>query len=80
MSRRGLRFKRIRQEIRVAGLCAFEFCDDHPMAYRLQQSGSDIIVLRIKIDVALLKGTLFSDINAADKLHTHGGSLEDLKG
>lgn len=55
------------------------FCDDHPMAYRLQQSGSDIIVLRIKIDVALLKGTLFSDINAADKLHTHGGSLEDLK-
>lgn len=55
------------------------FCDDHPMAYRLQQSGSDIIVLRIQIDVALLKGTLFSDINAADKLHTHGGSLEDLK-
>lgn len=55
------------------------FCDDHPMAYRLQQSGSDIKVLRIKIDVALLKDTLFSDINAADKLHTHGGSLEDLK-
>lgn len=55
------------------------FCDDHPMAYRLQQSGSDIKILRIKIDVALLKGTLFSDINAADKLHTHGGSLQDLK-
>lgn len=55
------------------------FCDDHPMAYRLQKSGSDIIVLRIKIDVALLKDTLFSDINAADKLHTHGGSLNDLK-
>lgn len=55
------------------------FCDDHPMAYRLQKSGSDIVVLRIKIDVALLKDTLFSDINAADKLHTHGGSLEDLK-
>lgn len=55
------------------------FCDDHPMAYRLQQSGSDIEILRIKIDVALLKGTLFSDINAADKLHTHGGHLEDLQ-
>lgn len=55
------------------------FCDDHPMAYRLQQSGSDIKILRIKIDVALLKDTLFSDINAADKLHTHGGSLQDLK-
>lgn len=54
------------------------FCDDHPMAYRLQESGSDIEILRIKIDVALLKGTLFSDINAADNLHTHGGSLQDL--
>lgn len=55
------------------------FCNDHPMAYRLQQSGSDIVILKIKADVALLKGTLFSDINAADKLHTHGGKLEDLK-
>lgn len=55
------------------------FCNDHPMAYRLQQSGSDIVVLKIKTDVALLKGTLFSDINAADKLHTHGGELDDLK-
>lgn len=54
------------------------FCDDHPMAYRLEQSGSDIIILKIKVDVALLKHTLFSDINAADKLHTHGGSLKDL--
>lgn len=55
------------------------FCNDHPMAYRLLQSGSDIVILRIKADVALLKGTLFSDINAADKLHTHGGELEDLE-
>lgn len=55
------------------------FCDDHPMAYRLQKTGSDITVLRINIDVAFSKDTLFSDINAADKLHTHGGSLEDLK-
>lgn len=55
------------------------FCNDHPMAYRLQQSGSDIVILKIEVDVALLKGTLFSDINAADKLHTHGGELDDLK-
>lgn len=55
------------------------FCNDHPMAYRLQQSGSDIVILKIEADVALLKGTLFSDINAADKLHTHGGELDDLK-
>lgn len=55
------------------------FCNDHPMAYRLQQSGSYIVILKIGVDVALLKGTLFSDINAADKLHTHGGELDDLK-
>ena len=54
------------------------FCDDHPMAYRLKQSGSDIVILKIMVDVALLKNTLFSDMNAADKLHTHGGDLEDL--
>ena len=55
------------------------FCNDHPMAYRLQQSGSDIVILKIETDVALLKDTLFSDINAADILHTHGGELDDLK-
>ena len=55
------------------------FCNDHPMAYRLQQSGSNIVILKIEVGVALLKGTLFSDINAADKLHTHGGELDDLK-
>lgn len=55
------------------------FCDDHPMAYRLKQSGSNIVILKIKVDVALLKDTLFSDINAADKLHSHGSGLEDLK-
>lgn len=55
------------------------FCDDHPMAYRLKQSGSDIVVLKIKVDVALLKDVQFSDMNAADKRHTHGKTLEHLK-
>ena len=55
------------------------FCNDHPMAFRLKQLGSDIVILQIKADVALLKNTLFSDINAADKFHTHGGKLEDLE-
>lgn len=55
------------------------FCDDHPMAYRLKQSGSNIVILRIKVDVALLKDTQFSDMNAADKRHTHGKRLEHLK-
>lgn len=53
------------------------FCEDHPMAFRLQQSGSDIVILKIKTDVVWLRNTLFSDINAADKLHTHGGKLDD---
>lgn len=55
------------------------FCCDHPMAYRLKQSGSNLVLLRMKIDVAWFKNTMFSDINAADKLHTHGGELEDLQ-
>lgn len=55
------------------------FCEDHPMAYRLKQSGADIVVLKISTDVALLKDTLYSDINAADSAHTHGGSLAHLR-
>ena len=55
------------------------FCDDHPMAYRLRQSGSNIVILKINVDVALLKDTQFSDMNAADKRHTHGKELEHLE-
>lgn len=54
-------------------------CDDHPMQWRLEEEGADIVLLRVKIDVAGLEGTLFSDINATDNSHHHGGSLEDLK-
>lgn len=42
------------------------FCDEHPMAYRHKQNGEDIIVLKISIEVALLEGTKFSDMNAID--------------
>lgn len=55
------------------------FCDDHPMRFRLEQSGYDLVILNIKVDVALFKNTLYSDMNAADKRHHHGGSLDDLK-
>ena len=55
------------------------FCSDHPMAWRKKQEGSTLVLLRIKIDVAAFEGTLFSDINAADFSHTHGGSLDHLK-
>lgn len=55
------------------------FCKDHPMAFRLEQAGSKIALLKIKVDVAYLKDTLFSDMNAADKRHKHGGNIEDLR-
>lgn len=55
------------------------FCDEHPMAFRLKQSGSNIVILRIKVDVALLKDTQFSNMNAADKRHTHGKNLAHLQ-
>lgn len=55
------------------------FCDDHPMAYRLKQDGYNLVLLRIKIDVALLEETLFSDINAADGAHHHGRTMDDLR-
>ncbi len=52
------------------------FCDDHPMAYRLRSK--DLVLLKIKKDVAWLKGTQFSDINAAAKDHHHGSKSSDL--
>ena len=55
------------------------FCDDHPMAYRLQQSGARLVLLKIRIDVAGFRETKFSDINATDAGHHHGGEYEDLR-
>lgn len=55
------------------------FCTDHPMKWVLEQKGYNMVLLRVKIDVACLEGTLFSDINATDNNHQHGGTLEDLK-
>lgn len=56
------------------------FCERHPMAHYLYQTkGYSIIVLRVKIDVVGLEGTLFSDMNATDTDHHHGGNIEDLK-
>ena len=55
------------------------FCDDHPMAYRLKQEGKTLVLLKIRIDVAEWEGTLFSNINATDVGHSHGGTLSDLQ-
>ena len=46
---------------------------------RLEDNGYNLVLLKIKIDVACLAGTQFSDMNATDSMHHHGPSLEDLK-
>lgn len=55
------------------------FCNDHPMKFRLSQNGYDLVVLEVNLDVAFFENTRFSDINAADKSHRQGTTLEDLK-
>ena len=55
------------------------FCTDLPMRHTLAQKGYNLVLLRIKADVALIEGTLFSDMNATDNEHHHGGTLDDLK-
>ena len=55
------------------------FCDDHPMIFKHQQNGIDLVLLKIDTEVATWKGTLFSDINATDNDHHHGDTLSDLR-
>lgn len=46
------------------------FCKSHPMAYRLHQKSegrANLVLLKIKIDVAMFESTLFSNMNATDK-------------
>ena len=49
------------------------------MAWVRKQDGYDLVLLEIKIDVAWFKDTLFSDMNATDGQHIHGGSIDHLK-
>ena len=55
------------------------FCIYHPMSFKLQLDGYDLVLLKIKSEVALSENTLFSDVNAASKYHHHGGSYKDFK-
>ena len=55
------------------------FCDDHPMAYRHIQNGEDIVVLKISTDVAMLDGTMFSDMNAVDSKSNCAIGLKGLE-
>ena len=55
------------------------FCKSHPMAYRKMQEGANIVVLKISLDVATFRYTMFSDMNATDSLHSQGGDLAALQ-
>lgn len=55
------------------------FCSDHPMAYRKEQEGAEIVLLHISTEVATFKSTVFSNMNATDNNHAHGTELEDLQ-
>lgn len=55
------------------------FCDDHPMIWRLKMGGYNLVLLKIKIDVAFAKDTLFTDINATDNNCNYGNTFEHLQ-
>lgn len=55
------------------------FCEFHPLIAYRQKNGADIVILKIKRDVAWQKETLFSDRDAALDTHKHGNDIEALK-
>lgn len=56
------------------------FCERHPMGWRLKtQENRDFVILKIDRRVVFSKTTLFSDINATNPNHHHGGELTNLK-
>ncbi len=63
----------------VADYVHLSFCENHPMAYHLIQEGEDIVVLKISTDVALLDGTMFTDMNAVDSQCSCAAGLEGLQ-
>lgn len=54
------------------------FCERHPLIKKRQAAGADLVLLKIKIDVAWRYDTLFSDRDAAIP-HHQGGTIDDLK-
>lgn len=55
------------------------FCEDHPMIYRLQQQGVQLVLLKISKYIAVHKSALFCDMNATDNNHSVGPSISDLQ-
>ncbi len=55
------------------------FCEDHPMAYRKRQEGSNLVLLKISTDVAEFDSTLFTDANAASNYFNKGANASALR-
>jgi hypothetical protein len=51
-------------------------CERHPL---IEGRTGDLVLFKVKVDVAVLDSTLFSDRDAADNDHQHGPNFEDLK-
>jgi hypothetical protein len=51
---------------------------DHPMMYRLEEMGYDLVILCVHPIVAMFEGTLFSNINATDRGCIVGGEIGNL--
>ena len=54
------------------------FCERHPLIKKRQEAGADLVLLKVKLDVAWRYDTLFSDRDAAQD-HQEGGTIDDLK-
>lgn len=64
---------------RLEDYARLSFCDRHPLIRKRQEAGADLVLLKVKLDVAWRYDTLFSDRDAASKYHHHGSTIEDLK-
>jgi len=54
-------------------------CTNHPMQYRLEQQGRNLLLLKIDIEIAYFENTIFCNINATDTNHQKGTDLNDLE-
>lgn len=67
------------KKYRLEDYVRLSFCSIHPMSMKLRKQGADIVYLKVALDPVILRDTLFSDMNATDNLHHHGGDISDLK-
>ena len=72
--------KRLDKQYRLEDYVRLSFCKYHPMSHVCKTSrGMNLVLLKIKIDVATLKETRFSDRNATQTGHKQGPTFTDLQ-